>query len=58
MLEELKMEEIHTDNTKTLQNALDRIAELEKDMHMKAIGVVESTQKIISSELRGKKLLE
>ena len=31
MLEELKMEEIHTDNTKTLQNALDRIAELEKE---------------------------
>ena len=29
--EELKMEEIHTDNTKTLQNALDRIAELEKE---------------------------
>ena len=27
--EELKMEEIHTDNTKTLQNALDRIEELE-----------------------------
>ena len=35
-----------------------QIAKLEKDMHMKAIGVVESTQKIISSELRGKKLLE
>ena len=29
--EELKMEEIHTDNTKTLQNALDRIKELEKE---------------------------
>lgn len=28
--EELKMEEIHTDNTNTLQNALDRIEELEK----------------------------
>lgn len=35
-----------------------QIAKLEKEMHMKAIGVVESTQKIISSELRGKKLLE
>lgn len=35
-----------------------QIAKLEKDMHMKAIGVVESTQKIIASELRGKKLLE
>ena len=35
-----------------------QIAKLEKEMHMKAIGVVESTQKIISSELQGKKLLE
>lgn len=35
-----------------------QIARLEKEMHMKAIGVAESTQKIISSELRGKKLLE
>lgn len=35
-----------------------QIAKLEKEMHMKAIGVVDSTQKIISSELRGKKLLE
>lgn len=35
-----------------------QIARLEQEMHMKAIGVVESTQKIISSELRGKKLLE
>lgn len=29
--EELKMEEIHTDNTKTLQNAMERIEELEKE---------------------------
>jgi len=35
-----------------------QIARLEKEMHAKAIGVVESTQKVISSELRGKKLLE
>ena len=35
-----------------------QIAKLEKEMHMKAIGVVESTKKIISSELQGKKLLE
>ena len=37
------------------------IAKLEKEMHMKAIGVAESTQRVISSELRGKrnqKLLE
>ena len=31
------------------------IAKLEKEMHMKAIGVAESTQKVISSELRGKR---
>lgn len=30
--EELKVEEIHTDNTKTLQNALDRIEELEEQI--------------------------
>lgn len=30
--EELKIEEIHTDNTKTLQNALDRIEELEEQI--------------------------
>ena len=35
-----------------------QIAKLEKEMHMKAIGVIESTQKVIASELRGKKLLE
>lgn len=35
-----------------------QIAKLEKEMHMKAIGVVESTQKVIASELRGKKLIE
>ena len=35
-----------------------QIAKLEKEIHTKAIGVVESTQKVISSELRGKKLLE
>jgi uncharacterized protein YaaN involved in tellurite resistance len=35
-----------------------QIAKLEKEMHMKAIGVAESTQRVISSELRGKKLLE
>lgn len=35
-----------------------QIAKLEKEMHMKAIGVAESTQRIISSELRGKKLIE
>lgn len=29
--EELKMEEIHTDNTKTLQNSLERIRELERE---------------------------
>ena len=31
------------------------IAKLEKEMHMKAIGVAESTQRVISSELRGKR---
>ena len=31
---------------------------LEKEMHMKAIGLVESTQKVIASELRGKKPIE
>jgi len=31
------------------------IAKLEKEMHTKAIGVAESTQKVISSELRGKR---
>ena len=31
------------------------IAKLEKEMHMKAIGVAESTQRIISSVLRGKR---
>jgi uncharacterized coiled-coil protein SlyX len=31
MTEELKVEEIRTDNTKTLKNALERIAELEKE---------------------------
>ena len=37
--EELKMEEIHTDNTKTLQNALDRIEELEQQIEkMKCCG--------------------
>lgn len=35
-----------------------QIAKLEKEMQMKAIGVAESTQRIISSELRGKKLIE
>ena len=35
-----------------------QIAKLEKEIHTKAIGVVASTQKVISSELRGKKLLE
>ena len=35
-----------------------RIAKLEKEIHMKAIGVAESTQKVIASELRGKKLIE
>ena len=35
-----------------------QIAKLEKEMHMKAIGVAESTQRVISSELRGKKLIE
>lgn len=30
--EELKMEEIYTDNTKTLQNALDKISELEQQI--------------------------
>ena len=30
--EELKIEEIHTDNTKTLQNALNRIEELEEQI--------------------------
>lgn len=34
-----------------------QIAKLEKEMHMKAIGVAESTQRIISSELQGKKKL-
>jgi uncharacterized protein YaaN involved in tellurite resistance len=32
-----------------------QIAKLEKEMHMKAIGVAESTQRVISSELRGKR---
>ena len=32
-----------------------QIAKLEKEMHMKAIGVAESTQRIISSELQGKR---
>lgn len=37
--EELKMEEIYTDNTKTLQNALDKIAELEQQIEkMKCCG--------------------
>jgi uncharacterized protein YaaN involved in tellurite resistance len=31
------------------------IAKLDKEMHMKAIGIAESTQKVISSELRGKR---
>ena len=31
------------------------IAKLEKEMHMKAIGVAESTQRVIASELRGKR---
>ena len=31
------------------------IAKLEKEMHMKAIGVAESTQRVISSELQGKR---
>ena len=31
------------------------ITKLEKEMHMKAIGVAESTQRVISSELRGKR---
>jgi uncharacterized protein YaaN involved in tellurite resistance len=31
------------------------IAKLEKEMHMKAIGVAESTQRVISSEIRGKR---
>lgn len=35
-----------------------QIAKLEKEMHMKAIGVAESTQRVIASELRGKKLIE
>lgn len=35
-----------------------QIAKLEKEMHMKAIGVVESTQKVIANELRGKKPIE
>jgi uncharacterized protein YaaN involved in tellurite resistance len=35
-----------------------QIAKLEKEMHMKAIGLVESTQKVIASELRGKKPIE
>ena len=35
-----------------------QIAKLEKEMHMKAIGLVESTQKDIASELRGKKPIE
>ena len=30
-LEELKVEEIRTDNTKTLKNALERIKEIEKE---------------------------
>lgn len=35
-----------------------RIAKLEKDLHQKSIGVIEATQHVISSELRGKKLIE
>jgi uncharacterized protein YaaN involved in tellurite resistance len=31
------------------------IAKLEKEMHMKAIGIAESTQRVISSELQGKR---
>lgn len=31
------------------------IAKLEKEMHMKAIGVAESTQRVIASELQGKR---
>ena len=31
------------------------IAKLDKEMHMKSIGIAESTQKVISSELRGKR---
>jgi len=34
------------------------IAKLEKEMRMKAIGVAESTQRVIASELQGKKLIE
>ena len=32
-----------------------QIAKLEKEMHMKAIGVAESTQRVIASELQGKR---
>ena len=35
-----------------------QIAKLENEIHMKAIGVAESTQRVIASELRGKKLIE
>lgn len=35
-----------------------QIARLEKEVHDKAIGMLESTQKVIASELRGKKLIE